>query len=126
MAAHTAHRDRMKKLHDLLQRLPASAKNQTVNANYAEKKLRQAQAILEKPDGIAYAEMMGQMGSGLAVADDGGLRGGNAGNAGANARHGHDGRRRDVGHDGARRADGRRRHGRNDDGASGQAKRRRR
>ena len=48
MAARTAHRDRMKKLHDLLQRLPASAKNQTVNANHAEKKLRQAQAILRE------------------------------------------------------------------------------
>ena len=55
----------MKKLHDLLQRLPASAKNQTVNANYAEKKLRQAQAILEKPDGVAYGEMLGQTGSGM-------------------------------------------------------------
>ena len=62
VAARTAHRDRMKKLHELLKKLPASAKNQTVNANHAEEKLREAEFLLENEgSAMSGAGMMGQM-----------------------------------------------------------------
>ena len=44
----------MKKLHDVIKALPASAENQTVNANHAEEKLEEAEDLLEsrrKPAG---------------------------------------------------------------------------
>src|SRR4029077_12336609 len=62
MAARTAHRDRMKKLHELVKKLPASAKNQTVNANHAEDKLREAEFLLENDgDAPGASGMMRQM-----------------------------------------------------------------
>jgi RNA polymerase sigma factor (sigma-70 family) len=63
-AARAAHRDRMKKLHEFLKKLPASAKNQTVNANHAEEKLREAEFLLENDgNSMSGAGMMGQMGA---------------------------------------------------------------
>jgi RNA polymerase sigma factor (sigma-70 family) len=62
LAARRAHRDRMKKLHEVIQNLPASAKNQTVNAQYAEGMLRQAEMLLQSSaDSQSGSAMMGMM-----------------------------------------------------------------
>ena len=58
VAARKAHRDRMKKLHAAILKLPVSAQNQTVNAQHAEEKLREAESLLETGD-EAPAGMMG-------------------------------------------------------------------
>ena len=66
-AARTAHRDRMKKLHAAILKLPVSAQNQTVNAQHAEEKLQEAESLLqsgdEQPTGaMGMAAMMRGMG----------------------------------------------------------------
>ncbi len=63
VAARSAHRDRMKKLHAVLKKLPASANNQTVNTSRAEEKLREAEEMLENPQGHPSTGMMGMMGA---------------------------------------------------------------
>jgi RNA polymerase sigma factor (sigma-70 family) len=72
LAARRAHRDRMKKLHEVIQNLPASAKNQTVNAQHAEGILREAEMLLQSTGdwqsgsammGMMQAQMRGMMGA---------------------------------------------------------------
>ncbi len=46
VAARKAHRDRMKKLHEALKTLPASAQNQTVNAQHAQEKLEEMEGSM--------------------------------------------------------------------------------
>ena len=67
VAARTAHRDRMQKLHEAIKKLPASADNQTVNAQLAQEKLHEAENLLETGEnpgsaGGMMANMQGQMG----------------------------------------------------------------
>jgi RNA polymerase sigma factor (sigma-70 family) len=59
-AARGAHRDRMKKLHEIVQKLPASAQNKTIVASHAENKLQEAEMFLEEG---GHGGMMGQMAS---------------------------------------------------------------
>ncbi len=68
VAARTAHRDRMRKLHEAIKTLPASAENQTVNAQLAQEKLHEAENLLETGEnpgsagGMMANMMQGQMG----------------------------------------------------------------
>ena len=50
IAARKAHRDRMKKLHEAVKTMPASAQNQTVSAQHAQEKLEEAESLLERSD----------------------------------------------------------------------------
>jgi RNA polymerase sigma factor (sigma-70 family) len=61
--ARTAHRDRMKRLHEAIKSLPPSAQNQTVNAELAREKLDEAENLLASaPSGPARGMgMMQQM-----------------------------------------------------------------
>ena len=67
VAARTAHRDRMRKLHEAIKTLPASAQNQTVNAQLAQEKLHEAENLLETGEnpgstgGMMANMMQGQM-----------------------------------------------------------------
>jgi hypothetical protein len=62
VAARTAHRDRMRKLHEAIKTLPASAENQTVNAQLAQEKLHEAENLLESGENPGSgSEMMRRM-----------------------------------------------------------------
>jgi len=64
-AAYEAHRDRMKKLYERIQKLPVSAKNQPVEAVQARRQLEEAEQLLEagKSSMMSGMGMMSQMGS---------------------------------------------------------------
>ena len=60
-------------------KLPASAKNQTVNANHAQEKLREAEFLLENDGsamGMGSSGMMRQMMSSMGAMKGGGMMGG--------------------------------------------------
>jgi RNA polymerase sigma factor (sigma-70 family) len=82
IAARKAHRDRMKKLHEALKSVPASAQNQTVNAQHAQEKLEEAESLLQSSDnpaggaGMQMQGMMGAMGMQSRASMMGGMMGG--------------------------------------------------
>jgi hypothetical protein len=76
VAAYEAHRDRMKRLHELTQKIPVSAQNQPVKADHAHARLREAEQLLE---GAKRSQVPGTMGSMMSMMQRGGGRGGRIG-----------------------------------------------
>jgi RNA polymerase sigma factor (sigma-70 family) len=61
VAAYQAHRDRMKILHELTQKIPVSAKNQPVKADHTQLKLQEAEQLLDAAKQGPPGGMMGAM-----------------------------------------------------------------